>query len=305
VSEVGRERAHYGVELVRTMTTYWYRFGYAAEGRGWLDRALEVAGAEDSIDTIDVLHGLGIMQLQQGDAEPAAKGLRRALEMARRLGDRSLEARLLNSLAITLRVLGEITEGRRLLERSAQIAKEIGDLKRESTALSNLAVLLLDAGNWPEALSAAREAVSASSALDDAWAQTTDECNLTMALLRVEGPETALRYLSEVTPRALAMGDAELTVSIVEMFSAIVAELGDARLAARLLAASDRHRESLGMPRTKPDQDHLDRSFNDSLRAGREWSDGYDQGRGLSIDAAIEVALSASTSNQLVTGAAD
>jgi predicted ATPase/class 3 adenylate cyclase len=306
VSQVGRGRAHYGVELVRTMTTYWYRFGYAAEGRGWLDRALETAGGEDSIDTINVLHGLGIMQLQQGDAEPAAKGLERGLEMARRLADKSLEARLLNSLGITLRVLGEVSEARRLLELSVQICQHIGDLNRESTALSNLAVLLIDAGNWPEALDAARDAVAASGALDDAWAQATDECNLTMALLRVEGPETALPYLAGVTPRALAMGDAELTVSIVEMFAAIVAELGDARLAARLLAAADQHRESLGMPRSKPDQDHLDRSFDaDGLRASRVWSDGYDEGRGLGIDAAVELALSASTSSKLASGVSD
>ena len=306
LSEAGRERAHYGVELVRTMTTYWYRFGYAAEGRGWLDRALEVVGGEDSTDTIDVLHGLGIMQLQQGDAEPAAKGLRRALEMARRLDDRTLEARLLNSLAITLRVLGEVTEGRQLLEQSAQIAKEIGDLKRESTALSNLAVLLVDAGDWPQALIAAREAVSASSALDDAWAQTTDECNLTMALLRVEGPGPAFQYLSEVTPRALAMGDAELTVSIVEMFAAIVSELGAAQLAARLLGASDKHRESLGMPRSKPDQDHLDRSFDaESVRGDPGWSKSYDEGRDLSIEGAVDLALSASASSELVTDVAE
>ena len=39
-AEVGAERTSLGLELVRAMTGYWYHLGYAAEGRGWLGRAL-------------------------------------------------------------------------------------------------------------------------------------------------------------------------------------------------------------------------------------------------------------------------
>jgi tetratricopeptide (TPR) repeat protein len=300
-SEVGEERLGYGFALTRAMSTYWYRFGYAAEGRGWLSRALTMVGDIDSTDTLNLLHGLGILQVQQGELEPAVRGLQRALDMARRLGDRSREARELNSLGIARRMQGELDEARRHIELSASIARELGEEMRLSTALSNLPMIFMDAGQWPEALRAARDAIDVSSRLDDVWGAVTDQFNLSMALLYVDRPESALAHLVQLTPRAVALADAELNVSVVEMFAAILAELGDARLAGRLLAASDAARATLGMPRAEPDARLLERAFDSTgARSTPEWTTGYEEGRTLGIDAVIAQALAASESAEMV-----
>ncbi len=76
LSEVGQERTACGLDLVREMTSYWYHLGYAAEGRGWLSRALEVAEANDTEETADTLHGLALLQLQQGDVGTRRRRLR-------------------------------------------------------------------------------------------------------------------------------------------------------------------------------------------------------------------------------------
>jgi predicted ATPase/class 3 adenylate cyclase len=306
IDEVGEERLQYGIALVRAMHPYWYRFGYAAEGRGWASRALEMAGRVDSADTLDVLHALGVLQIQQGDLDPAVQGLQRALEMARRLADGSREARQLNSLGIALRMRGDLDEARQHIELSASIARERGEEMRLSTALSNLPMIFMDAEQWPEALQAARDAVAVSSRLDDDWGFVTDEFNLSMALLYVEGPTAALAHLARLTPRAVALADAELNVSVVEMFAAIHAELGDARMAGQLLAASDKSRKTLGMPRAAPDDRLLERAFNSTgVRSTHEWTSGYEEGRTLGTDAAIARALAASESAEMVADSAE
>jgi predicted ATPase/class 3 adenylate cyclase len=304
LSEVGQERTTCGLDLVREMTSYWYHLGYAAEGRGWLSRALEVAEATDSAETVDTLHGLALLQLQQGDVTPAADGFGRALELTRRLGDAAREARELNSLGVALRARGDIAGAQQLLERSVEISRTIGNKKRESTAVSNLAMLLIDAQKWPEALRASREAVALSATLDDAWGLVADQFNLTMSLLHVEGAEAAYTHLAELTPRALTLEDAELTVEIVEMFAVVVVELGHPQLSARLLAAADRHRAEVAIPRTVPDQALLDRAF-EAARASPQWKPAYEDGRTLDIPEAVVRALSVSAPNELVTDVAE
>jgi predicted ATPase/class 3 adenylate cyclase len=297
--EVGAERTALGLELVRAMTGYWYHLGYAAEGRGWLGRALGVAGTTDTAETVDTLHGLALLQLQQGDVDPAADGFQQALEMTRRLGDKARQARELNSLGVALRARGDIAGARPLIEASAGLAREIGNKTRESTAVSNLAMLLIDAQDWSAALEASREAVALSRTLDDEWGLVADEFNSTMSLLHVQGAEAAYAYLVELTPRALALDDAEMSVEIVEMFAIVVCELGHRELAARLLAAADRYRTSARIPRTVADEALLDRSMQ-GARSSPEWDRAYQAAHSLDVERAVAEALAVGAPSELV-----
>ncbi len=297
-SEVGGERTALGLELVRAMTSYWYHLGYAAEGRGWLGRALGVVGTTDSAETVDTLHGLAILQLQQGDVDPAADGFRQALEMTRRLGDKARQARELNSLGVSLRADGDIAGARPLIEESARLAREIGNRTRESTAVSNLAMLLIDAQEWSAALAASREAVALSRTLDDEWGLVADEFNSTLPRLHVEGAEAAYVHLAELTPGALALDDAELSVEIAEMFAIVVFELGHPATAARLLAAADQYRTSARIPRTVADEALINSSIRAS-RSSREWSRAYEEGRCLDVEQAVAEALAVGAPSEM------
>jgi tetratricopeptide (TPR) repeat protein len=281
------------------MTTYWYHLGYAAEGRGWLSRALGVAGTTDSAETADALHGLAILQLQQGDVDPAADGFHSALEMTRRLGDKSRQARELNSLGIALRARGDVAGARPLVEASARLAREIGNKTRESTAVSNLVMLLVDTEEWSAAREASREAVALSSSLDDEWGLVADEFNSTLSMLHVEGADAAYAHLVELIPRAVALQDAELTVEVVEMLGIVVCELGHRELAARLLAAADRYRTTARIPRTAADEALLDRSMQ-GARSSPAWDQAYQQGRSLDVEQAVAEALAVGAHSEMV-----
>jgi predicted ATPase len=300
-TEVGGERTALGLELVRAMTGYWYHLGYAAEGRGWLGRALGVVGTTDSAETVDTLHGLALLQLQQGDVDPAADGFRQALEMTRRLGDKARQARELNSLGVSLRADGDIAGARALLEASVRLAREIGNRTRESTAVSNLVMLLVDAQEWSAALEASGEAVALSRTLDDEWGLVADEFNSTLPRLHVEGADAAYAYLVELTPRALVLDDAELIVEVVEMFAIIVFELGHRATAARLMAAADRYRSTARIPRTIADEALIDRSMQ-GARSSRKWDRAYQEGRSLDVEQAVAQALAVGARSEVAAG---
>ena len=110
------ERAECGYALLEPMNSYWYRFGYIAEGRGWHDRAMRLLASDDvpdSAQVVDALHGEGILAVQQLDLTAGSEALERALAMAHRLGDLDREARESNSLGIARREAGDVTRGAR------------------------------------------------------------------------------------------------------------------------------------------------------------------------------------------------
>lgn len=295
--EATRERHETGFALLEPMDRYWYRFGHIVEGRSWHDRALALLSGEataDSSTVVDALHGQGILAVQQLDLAAGTQALEQALAMAHRLGDISREARESNSLGIAKRESGDIATARALIERSLELARSIGDRGREATALTNMVHMFMDVGDYPAAVEAARRAVAADQAQGDPWGVAINQSNLVSALLNADGPQRAFEELSDVAEKVVAVGDLELSIDVIESFSAIWAALGDGRRAARLLGAADRQRDIAGIPRAAPDQRHLDRFLAPARQAmpDHEWRSIQDSGRILDIPAALAEGLS-------------
>ncbi len=291
------ERVGCGFALLEPMDVYWYRFGYIAEGRGWHDRALRLLASEDMPDSaqvVDALHGQGILALQQLDLQTGTQAIERALAMAHRLGDLDREARESNSLGIARREAGDVMGARTLIERSLAIARQIGDPHREATALSNVVHIHMDTGDYAAAVEAAHRAIAADRALDDPWGVAIDECNLVVALLHGEGPERAYEELRGVAADAVALGDIDLTIDVIETSAAIWAAFGNAERAATLLGTAEKQRELAGIPRAGPDQHHLDRFLEPARRSVPEqtWTSALGRGAALSIDGAVAQATS-------------
>ncbi|WP_353508413.1 adenylate/guanylate cyclase domain-containing protein [Intrasporangium sp.] len=287
-----RERFELGLELLEPMDTYWYRFGYVLEGRGWSDRAmalLDKGHHGDSPQIVDALHGHGVLALQQNDLAAGTQALERALAMAHRLGDVSREARESNSLGIGRREQGDVEAAGELIERSIELARRIGDDQREATGLSNIVTIHMDRGDYTAATQAALRAIAADEARRDAWGVAINQTNLATALLHSEGPEPALRKLLDTAHSTIALGDVELSICVVENFASVWAALGDTQRAAALLGAADHQRQAAGIPRTAPDEAILDRFVSParSEADNDEWNRAYAAGRNLTIEAAV------------------
>jgi tetratricopeptide (TPR) repeat protein len=81
------------------------------------------------------VHGLGVLVLQEGDAEQGRDALITCLEFWRREGDLEKVARELNSLGVAYRTLSEPGTARALFEESIAMAREIGAKGRLASAL--------------------------------------------------------------------------------------------------------------------------------------------------------------------------
>jgi tetratricopeptide (TPR) repeat protein len=299
------EQRECGYRLLVALGRYWYRFGYVAEGQGWSDRALPVLDAENAVSEpfVDALHNVAILMVQRGEYEGGVRLLDRALVGARVLGDLSREARECNSLGIARRELGDPAAARDHLERSLDLARALGSAQREVTALTNLTSVLMDTGDYTTAVDTVRQALEIDRALGDPWGIAINEFNLATALLHAEGPEAARDQLVRTAPDAVALEDAELSIQVLEAFSCVLAELGDAEVAARLLGTAEVHRERVGLPRSAPEEQSV-RRFVETARAVRadQWAASYAAGRGLSIRQAVEDALASRFAAVRVTG---
>ncbi len=289
------QRLAAGRQLLITVTTrYWYLFGSVAESRRWQERALAGTDDADSEANVGLLYGLGISLLQQSALSEAVELLDRSRKMSERLGQRDWQARALNALAVARRQGGEFDESMGLLHASIAISRETGNADLESKSLGNLVVLHHDLGDFEQALRAAEEAMRVNTARGDDWAVAIDRVNYTAALLRAEGAPSAAARFAEWMPAMLTFGETELVIDILELGGAIAAELANPRLAARLLAAADARRSTVGMPRTTAEAGRVDDWVAIARRGLSEddWRTAYDGGADIPPAQAVDLVCS-------------
>jgi tetratricopeptide (TPR) repeat protein len=292
-ARVGDDDVRTGLRLCKALSWFWYACGSAGEGRRWLEQAVDRAADQETPELVSVLHGLGVLLLQQGEAEQAKDILTRCLAFWRRRGDASKTAIELNSLSIAHRYLGELDEARQLLEEGVELARSTADNRRLANLLSTLGVLETDAGAPQRAIELLTQAVAVDGELGDAWGEAVDRVNLAGAHLRAGQPERAHSDLRDVAEDVVSLNDVDLTINLIEMLAAVLAEQGDAGRAARLFGSSDAMREQADLPRPAPDSALLEGSFRQVRVAVDEstWQRHVEEGRSLSAEVAIAEGL--------------
>lgn len=131
-------------------------------------------------------------------------------------------------------------------------------------------------------------------ALDDPWGVAINQSNLVVALLYTEGPQRAYEELRAVARDAVALGDIELSIDVLETSAAIWAGLGRPERAATSLGAAEQQRTVSGIPRADPNQQYLDRFIEPARESLAEpvWTTAYQRGTSLSLEDAVAETLS-------------
>jgi tetratricopeptide (TPR) repeat protein len=284
------ERVATGLRLVQALGPFWYRHGYAAEGRRWLERAIDLTAEEEGEAPLARLaHWLGVLLVEQGELETGLRFLERSLAIWRELGDRDQQTRELNSLGITHRWLGHLDTARLVLEESAALAREIGSDVRLAAALANLGELESEAGHLDRAAQVLREALALDRKQGDTWGVVLDQQALAVVSLRAGRIPQASEMVSATFDYAATSGDTAALVSAIEQSACIAAELGDVMRAARLAGAAEAIRSAAGTPIPQPDAALLER-FLAPARATVDrdaWDAALAAGRALTQDQAI------------------
>jgi predicted ATPase/class 3 adenylate cyclase len=278
-----------GLRLVEALAYFWYRHGYATEGRRWLLQALEVTPDETGSRLGGIAHWLGVLTQQLGEIENSLAYIERSLAIARELGDRDQEARELNSLGITHRLLGDFERARSLLEESAAVARSMGNNYRLAAALTNLGHVESHSGNYVRSLQILEEALKLDQEAGDMFGVTIDQQSLAATNLRLGEVQRADELLSSMLDYLAHSGDVQLIVTTVELSACISTELGDALRAALLFGAAKDLRLKASMPNDERSQAEIEGYFTRARTtvSSEAWDAAASAGRDLSNEEMI------------------
>lgn len=101
-----------------------------------------------------------VIQNDLGDSRAALPDCRRALDLARTLGDAEEIARALNNLGLALESLGEAVEAERRFREALAVNRRAGAAESEAVNLSNLGALAFEGGRYTAALELHGEAAA-------------------------------------------------------------------------------------------------------------------------------------------------
>lgn len=98
------------------------------------------------------LYELGYEQTDRGNFQEALATFERALAMAREIGDRQLEAVILNDIGIVHRLLADYPQALQFLNQAFSLRKQINDRSGIAQTLVNLGAVYQSLADYPQAL---------------------------------------------------------------------------------------------------------------------------------------------------------
>ncbi|HEY9420030.1 MAG TPA: tetratricopeptide repeat protein, partial [Thermoanaerobaculia bacterium] len=170
------------------------------------DKALELARkVSDREIEANALNNLGDSRYLLGDWETALRDFQQALDLNRSLNNRRNEARTLNNLGAVYVRLERFEEAELALEHARQLSYEAQDGETETRALTNKAELLIRQKRPAEAIEVGRLAVSRASGF---WAAEADARQILGVAYREQGDlKRAREELERAASLAKSRGD--------------------------------------------------------------------------------------------------
>ena len=280
-----------GIVLATSLGWYWVTRA-TSEGVRWLDELLAQGEADpDSMAWAYFIRGfLGVLQ---GDSAAARPALVKSIAIARAA---NLPIQLTNALCMTSiadSLAGERDSSDRLLSEAAGVAAGIDDVPTHVAVLQARCLNGVMAGEAGSVLEAATEGVRLSRQTGDLYAQHMMLLNLGSASL-LSGDAAASKQRFEEALRIAY--DVDDRIGEFYMLAALAFHAGlegKARVAARLLGASDTIRLGAGatvMAALAPFSQQAEAAATASLGATRFQTE-FDKGRGLTRAAAVRLAL--------------
>ncbi|MEU1131537.1 AAA family ATPase [Streptomyces sp. NPDC005900] len=240
--------AHLGQYLAGTLWFCWVGCGRLAEGRHWLDRALELDGGhEDS--RLKALWVLGYVAVLQGDTVAALGALHACRDGAERSGSAIAAAYAEHRIGCLALVTDDIPRAERLLRSALERYREIGELN--SNVLMGqveLAMALAFRGELAGAVELCEEVRRVCADHGERWALAYALYVLGYAAWTRGESGRARELLTESLDLDHRFHDLLGTVLSMELLALFTAAEGDPAEAAVLQGAASRVWPSVGLP---------------------------------------------------------
>lgn len=192
------------LRLAHVLYPLWYLRGGLDECRRWMEELLSRPTEACSMASA-VARRAGVIALDMGDVEGAARLSDHALALARRGGDRRHLGRALKSAGVLASTLGDLEAAREMLEESHSIAREVGDHDFVVETLIQLAWVAQRRGRFAEARGWTRRFRGEEGDESSTW----DECQSLLLLAWVDREQGRYDDARERLARCGALASSE------------------------------------------------------------------------------------------------
>ncbi|MEN3340840.1 MAG: hypothetical protein V7644_244 [Actinomycetota bacterium] len=212
--------------LAGALVVFWWVRGFYQEGLDWLGRAVD-SSDEDSAAYAKALWGAAFLSAVGGLPEQSELLGRRALAVARTVGDGSSVARSLNLLGFLSFFRGDGAQARALLEQSAGAARAAGDAWCLADALGTLSSIYPLVGELDSAVTVGEEALELARRQHDLQGIRMALFGLALAAVRRHELETARVLGGEGLAVSREIGDPWFSSYFLWLLGTAALEQGD------------------------------------------------------------------------------
>jgi len=295
---VEQREAEIALRFVATLWRFWQFRGYLAEGHERAREAIAMSGASEHprllLAALDAAGGLAYWRAEHPESR---QHYRRALELAKQLGDRSAEAEQLYNLSFTHSILlkaqrtqHDVDEARRLLEESVGLFTELRDRAGQGKATWALSENQFLAGEFEAAWRRGQEALKIFTELDDRYMVGWSRWELAGAAYFLGRFREAKDQLAAALETFAEAQDVSGHVLVLTGFAALAARLGDRQRAARLSGAASAFGRTSGTGLEERIREGLEYD-PEPLRTDPQTSVAWREGERMSLEEARACAL--------------
>ena len=286
------------LQLASRLGRYWDGRSRLAEGRRWLDLALERGPTSTTPERAEALSRLGHIAWRQGDLEAATAALDAAQAAATELGDEVLCAWQHMQLGAVAASRDDLKGSEAEYVRAIELLRACNDTRGLAVATHDLGLLALHRGDYPSSRKLIQESIQLARGNLDAGYEANAIGTLGFIELGEEHFDRAKELLLEALELErgidLNLGSANNLVGL----AAIAAAQGNFEDACFFVGAYDAHRELVGASHETFVRDLLERVLaHVSAQLGKqEIEEAKARGAELSLAEAVDCTLAATAS---------
>jgi len=246
--------------------------GDFAAADAYLAESLPMARAtSDKFGEASALFELGNLANARGDLETAGRLYEEALAIRREIEDTRGLSLTLHNLAVVAQARGDGVEARRLFEEALELHRSLGNATMEAYTLNGLTDIVLHEGDLDAAQHYLERGLAIQRELGNKDGIAFSLRQLGEVATRRRDPARARVLLQEGFELFQSIGDSSGLTDLVDSTAALAALIGQWERALLLLHAGTAWRQAIGVPRSDPDAESVEREVapaREALGAG-------------------------------------
>jgi non-specific serine/threonine protein kinase len=297
-SQTDPSHAENGIRLATALYSFWTFRGHWSEGRQWLEATVPPMGDTPSHAHASAVQCAAFMALWRGDYGRATVLARQGLTASRKLGDAEGTVRCRAVLGHVAVHRGEYSRASKLFENAVELCRKLNDEWNLGYVLGSLQFVARDQGDYERAAALGSESLALFRKVGDnhytAWALR----NLGLLALYRGNHKQAAAFGRDGLTLSREIENTWLIEGCLTSIAGAASLEGRYEQAARLFAAAEALRSSLGRRRSPADQADYDKRLA-STRAGlgnTQFAAAWTQGKTMTLEEAVKLALTPSES---------